>query len=59
VGEDRQGRRHARPRLTSDGQEGYEAEIRNARRFERLLAARSLVPIALVALIIAIYLHYH
>jgi len=37
----------------------YDAGIRNARRFERIMAAKSLISFALIALVIEIYLYYH
>jgi hypothetical protein len=37
----------------------YDAEIRNAIRYERMVAARALPPLALVAAIIVVYLVYH
>ncbi len=41
------------------GRARYEAEIRAARRRERTVAIRSLIPFALVGAIIVIYLHFH
>jgi hypothetical protein len=37
----------------------YDADIRNAIRYERIVAAKALIPLALVALLIAVYLIYH
>ena len=56
MGEDRQGRQDRRAGLT-----GYDdqAEIRNAVRSERALAAKALIPLALVGLVIVIFRAIH
>ena len=41
------------------GSTEYDAKIRNAIRYERIVAVKALIPLALVAAIIAVYLVYH
>jgi hypothetical protein len=41
------------------GSTEYDAKIRNAIRYERIVAVKALIPLALVAALIAVYLVYH
>lgn len=59
MGEDRQGRQDAHTGVTGNSRAAYEADVRNAIRYERILAARALIPCALVAVVIEIYLYFH
>jgi hypothetical protein len=69
MGEDRQGRQYQNSGLTGVGlgasapprpdPAGYDSEIRNAVRFERMLAVKSLLSGTLVAIVIGVYLYYH
>lgn len=59
MGEDRQGRENEHSSVSRDESPSYDADIRNAIRFERVLAVKSLVPFGLVALVIAAYLTSH
>lgn len=59
MGENRQGRQHERSAVSHPDSAAYDADIRNAIRYERIVAAKALIPLALVALLIAVYLIYH
>jgi len=37
----------------------YDADIRNAFPYERLLAVKALIPLAMVTVVVVAYLHYH
>lgn len=56
MGEDRQSRQDRRAGLT-----GYDdqAEIRNAVSYERVLAAKALIPLLMVGLVIVIFRAIH
>ncbi len=56
MGQDGEDREDGRAVLTDrSGSSGYAAEIRNATRYERALAIKAVVPLALVGVVIEVY----
>jgi len=59
VGEDREDRECQRSDVSYTHYPAYDADIRNAIRYERLLAVKALIPLAMVTVVVVAYLHYH
>jgi len=60
MGQDNEDRQDRRAVMTGDGSSyDYAAEIRNAVRYERALAVKAIIPLAVVGLVIAVYQTVH
>jgi hypothetical protein len=60
MGQDNEDRQDRRAVMTGDGSSyDYAAEIRNAIRYERALAVKAIIPLAVVGLVIAVYESVH
>ncbi len=60
MGQDDEDRQDRRAVMTGDGSSyDYAAEIRNAIRYERALAVKAVIPLAMVGLVIAVYQTVH
>ncbi len=60
MGQDDEDRQDRRAVMTGDGSSyDYAAEIRNAVRYERALAVKALLPLALVGVVIEVYRIVH
>jgi hypothetical protein len=59
MGQDRQDWQDRRARLTEQAEQADQSAIRNATRYERALAAKAIIPLALVGLVIVVYRAVH